>query len=139
MLCLQKVKLLYCFSEQSDGVRILYFVEVCYTDPPVAGLSWVAVQFGYKLLLQVATVFLAFKARNVDILGLNESKEVRALCVVTTPLTVIVAILRGTFSDYLNIVGASYSLGVSTSTAVILIFIFIPKVSLATAGGFDRF
>ena len=86
--------------------------------------------------MQVVTIFLAFKTRNVDVKGLNESKEVRALCVTTTPLTVIVAILRGTFSDYLNVVGASYSLGISTSTAVILIFIFIPKVSWASARGF---
>lgn len=102
---------------------------MCYTTPPSAGLSWVVVVFGYKLILQVATVFLAFKTRNVEVMGLNESKEVRALCVVTTLLTVIVVVLRGTFSDYLNVVGASYALGISTSTAVILTFIFIPKAS----------
>ena len=52
----------------------MYFVEVCYTNPPAAGLSWVVVAFGYKLLLQVVTVFLAFKTRNVEVMGLNESK-----------------------------------------------------------------
>lgn len=121
--------LLIFFCQQSDGVTITYFVEVCYTTPPSAGLSWVFVGFGYKLILQVATVFLAFKTRNVEVMGLNESKEVRALCVVTTLLTVIVAVLRGTFSDYQNVVGASYALGISTSTAVILTFVFIPKAS----------
>lgn len=90
---------------------------------------WISVLFGYKLLLQVIGVFLAFNIRKVKIKGLNDSKEVSAILYITTVLIGVVILVTFVFGDYINVDGGTYGLGITTATTVVLTFIFIPKVS----------
>ena len=96
------------------------------------GLIWVGLLFGYKVVLQVSAMVLACLTRKVQVKGLNESKEVQLVMIVTTPIVVLAMILRLALSDYLNVVGGSYSIGTVIVTGSALGIIFIPKVSQST-------
>jgi gamma-aminobutyric acid type B receptor len=82
--------------------------------------------------LQAIGVFLAFRIKKVKVKGLNDSREVSAILYVTTIITVAVFLVTIIFGDYINIDGGTYmyGLGVSTATTVVLVLIFVPKVSL---------
>ena len=96
----------------------------------MTGLYWVAVLFGYKVILQISGMVLAFLTRKIEVRGLNESREVQVVMIITTPLVVVALILRLVFDDYLNVVGTSYGLGTALVTGTTLGIIFLPKVSL---------
>ena len=102
-----------------------YYNLQCVSDK---GLIWVALIFGYKVLLQISGMVLAFLTRKVQVKGLNESKEVQLVMIVTTPIVVLGMILRLALSDYLNVVGGTYSIGTVIVTGSALGIIFIPKV-----------
>jgi len=84
------------------------------------GLYWVAVLFGYKVILQISGVILAFLTRKIEVRGLNESREVQAVMIITTPLVVVGMVLRQVFDGYLNVVGTSYGLGTAIVTGTAL-------------------
>lgn len=92
-------------------------------------IYWITVLFAYKFVLQGIGVFLAFSIRKVKIKGLNESREVSAILYTTTVITVAVCIVTLVFGDYINVDGGTYGLGISTATTLVLVFLFIPKVS----------
>ena len=94
------------------------------------GLYWVTVLFGYKVILQISGVVLAFLTRKIEVRGLNESREVQVVMIITTPVVVVGMVLRLVFNDYLNVVGTTYGLGTVIVTGTALGIIFIPKVSL---------
>ena len=93
-----------------------------------SGLIWVALLFGYKVMLQISGMVLAFLTRKVEVKGLNESREVQVVMIITTPIVVAALVLRLVLSDYLNVVGTVYALGVSLTGGTALSIIFIPKV-----------
>ena len=85
--------------------------------------------FGHKLILLFSGLVLAFLTRKVEVRGLSESREIRLVMFVTTPLAVGTLILRLVFKYYINTVGATYSLGIAAISLSTLGIIFIPKVS----------
>ena len=96
------------------------------------GLIWIALILGFKIVLQVSAMVLACLARKVQVKGLNESKEVQLVMIVTTPIIVVGMIISLVLSDYLNVVAGWYSLGIVFLTGSALGIIFIPKVSQST-------
>lgn len=74
---------------------------------------------------------LAFLTRKVEVRGLNESLEVQLVMFITTPIVVVALTLRLVFSDYLNVVGTLYALGVALVGGATLGIIFMPKVTTA--------
>ena len=48
--------------------------------------------------------------------------------IITTPMVVVALVLRLTLSDYLNVVGMLYALGISLTGGTTLGIIFLPKV-----------
>lgn len=121
------ILLLYT-STQSDGVEVVYYNMQCVSDK---GLIWVTLLFGYKLLFQITGMVLAFLTRKVEVRGLNESLEVQLVMFITTPIVVVALTLRLVFSDYLNVVGTLYALGVALVGGATLGIIFMPKVTTA--------
>ena len=95
----------------------------------MTGLYWVALLFGYKVILQISGMVLAFLTRKIEVRGLNESREVQVVMIITTPLVVVTLILKLVFDDYLNIRGISDGLSTPIITGTALGIIFLPKVS----------
>lgn len=113
-------------STQSDDIEVVYYNVQCVSDH---GLIWVTLLFGYKVVLQITGMVLAFLTRKVKVRGLNESLEVQLVMFITTPIVVVALTLRLVFSDYLNVVGTLYALGVALVGGATLGIIFIPKVT----------
>ena len=93
-------------------------------------LIWLPFIIGYKLVLQVIGVFLAFNIRKVKIKGLNDSKQISLILYVTTFIIIAATIGAFIFGDYINVDGGLFGLGISTATTCVLVFIFVPKVHM---------
>ena len=89
---------------------------------------WHGVLFGYKGLIQVVAILLAFGTRNVKVKGLNDSKYIAAIIYVTSICLVVVIISFATLRDKVNTLVAIYSLGFWCAATNILLLVFIPKV-----------
>ena len=85
--------------------------------------------YGYKIVLQVIAIILAFSIRKVKIKGLNDSREISAIVYITSIILVLVIVMTLALRDFINVAGTINSLGFSTAGTVVLGFIFIPKVS----------
>ena len=91
---------------------------------------WISVLFGYKAIIQIIGLYLAFKIRNIKIRGLNDSREVSISLYVTSVLLLIVMIVTFVYGDYIDVDGFVYGFGLSTAVTVVLSLTFIPKVLL---------
>ena len=89
---------------------------------------WHGVLFGYKALIQVVAILLAFGTRKVKVKGLNDSKSIAAIIYVTSICLVVVIISFATLRDMVNTLAAIYSLGFWCAATTILLLVFIPKV-----------
>ena len=86
-----------------------------------------AVLFGYKGVLQVLALLLAFRTRHVKVKGLDDSVYIAASVYVTSiVLTVIVSTY--TLRDYVNAYPAVVGMGLLLGTSAILGLVFIPRV-----------
>jgi hypothetical protein len=109
----------------TDDIEVVYHNLQCVSKK---GLIWIGVLFGTKVLLQVSGMVLAFLTRKVEVRGLNESREVQLVMIITTPIVLAGLVLRMLFSEYLNVVGTVYALGTSISGGATLGIIFLPKM-----------
>eukprot|EP00731_Ephydatia_muelleri_P021183 Em0013g910a len=88
---------------------------------------WHGVLFGYKGLIQVVAILLAFGTRNVKVKGLNDSRHIAAIIYVTSICLVVVIISFATLRDKVNTLAVIYSLGFWCAATIILLLVFIPK------------
>ncbi|KAL5470784.1 hypothetical protein EMCRGX_G028803 [Ephydatia muelleri] len=88
---------------------------------------WHGVLFGYKGLIQVVAILLAFGTRKVKVKGLDDSKYIAAIIYVTSICLVVVIISFATLRDKVNTLAAIYSLGFWCAATIILLLVFIPK------------
>ncbi|KAL5470791.1 hypothetical protein EMCRGX_G028810 [Ephydatia muelleri] len=89
---------------------------------------WHGVLFGYKGLIQVIAILLAFGTRKVKVKGLNDSKYIAAIIYVTSICLVVVIISFATLRDKVNTLAAIYSLGFWCAATI------IPVAGLHTKG-----
>ena len=90
---------------------------------------FLGITFGYKIVLQVIAIILAFSIRKVKIKGLNDSKETSAIIYTASIILVVVMATSLALRDFINVSGTINSLCLSTASSVVLGLIFIPKVS----------
>ena len=121
---------LFSFMLQ-DGQRIEYFVYVCTSNTV---LIWQGIVFGYKALLQIIAIFLAFGTRKVTIEGLNDAKYIAGIIYVTSIVLAVLIVSFVTLEVYLNALAAMYSTGFTVLATLIMGFVFIPKVRNDFAG-----
>ena len=93
-------------------------------------LFWLIPIFSYKILLQIITVFLAFRIRNVTIKRLNEAKEIRRIVYITSVILLVVMIDNFAFSQYIDIHAALSGFGFTAGSVVVLGLTLIPKVQV---------
>ena len=110
---------------QEHGITVQYTATTCTSSSEP---YWLSILFGYKVLIQVTGVVLAFKIRTIQIKDLNDTKETSAIIYITSILLAIVIIVTLTLGDYQNIDGSAYAFGICTSTTLVVAFTFIPKV-----------
>ena len=85
--------------------------------------------YGYKMILQIISLLLAFSIRKVKVKGLDDAKYIGAAIYVTS--IVMAAIIVATYSlkDIINGFAALFTLGIVLGTTVILTLVFVPLVS----------
>ena len=103
-----------------------YFLFVCKSEGQVA---LYAVLFGYKGLLQVIALILAFRTRKVKVKGLDDSKYIAAAIYVTSIVLAVIIVSTYTLRDYVNVYPAVVGMGFLLGTTTILALVFVPRVS----------
>ena len=111
---------------QDEGIKEISVISRCHssTEP-----YWLAVLFGYKIIIQITGIIFAFLIRKVKIKGLNDSKEVSAILYITSVILAVILVVNFVLGDYIDVDGFVYGFGVATAVTIVLLFTFVPKVS----------
>lgn len=116
------------YFSQDSGIRIINLFYSCQSDSDDDQI-WLGVLFGYKAILQIIGILLAFATRKVKVKGLNDAKYIAGVIYVTSIVIVVIIISFIALREYLNALAAIYSVGYLLDATAILGLIFIPKVS----------
>ena len=103
-----------------------HYVYQCFNS---SSFPWLLFLYIYLGLLQIIALILAIQTRKVRIKILNDSKEVAAIIYITSIVLVELAIVSFALSSFNNIHEALYDFGLLLVAIVILLLIFVPKVS----------
>ena len=91
-----------------------------------------ALLYGYKGLLQVIALILAFGTRKVKVKGMDDSKYIAAAIYVTSIVLAVTTVSTYTLMDYVNVYPAVVGMGFLLGTTMILGLVFVPRVSINT-------
>lgn len=108
------------------GYKTNYFTYVCESKERDI---WLGFLYGYKGVLQVIALFLAFGTRKVKVKGLNDSKFIAATIYITSIVLVIEIIASITLNEYVNTFSVLFATSIFIMATVILALVFIPQVS----------
>ena len=86
------------------------------------------VLYGYKMLLQIFALLLAFSIRKVKVKGLNDSKYIAAAVYITSISLAVIIVATYTLRTHINGFATLYSIGFCFGTTIILILVFVPLV-----------
>ena len=86
--------------------------------------------YGYKALLQVTALVLAFRTRKVKVKGLDDSKYIATAIYVTSIVLAVVIISTYTLRDYVNTYPGLVGMGLLVGTTMILALVFVPRASV---------
>ena len=89
---------------------------------------FIAILFGYKGVLQLLSLLLAFRTRSIKVKGLDDPKFIVSTVYITTIGLVVITMATFVLRAYLNIYTAIVCIALFLSTVVILGLVFIPKV-----------
>ena len=92
-------------------------------------IIWVGVSFGYKGLLQIIAMFMAFHTRRVKIAALNDSKEIAAIIYINSIILIVMGASVFGLERYHNIHSALFGLALLIQATMFLGVLFIPNVS----------
>ena len=104
-----------------------YFLYVCESDGQDALYG---VLYGYKGLITLFALLLAFRTRKVKVVGLDDSKYIAASIYVTSIVLAVTIVSTYTLIDYANAYPAVVGMGFLLGTTMILVLVFVPRVSL---------
>ena len=102
-----------------------YFTYVCSST---AKSIFLGVLYGYKMLLQVIALVLAFATRKVKVKGINDAKYIAAATYVTSIVLAVILVATYTLNEFVNSYPALFCTGFLIGTTVILGLVFVPKV-----------
>ena len=102
-----------------------YFTYVCSST---SRIIFLAVLYGYKMLLQIIALVFAFATRKVKVKGLDDSKYIAAATYVTSVVLAIVIVTSYSLREFVNAFAALFCTGFLIGTTVILGLVFVPKV-----------
>ena len=90
----------------------------------------VGILYGYKGIIQLIALIMAFRTRDIKVKGLDDAKYIISTVYITTVGIVITTVTLYVLREYLNISTATLTLTIFFSTTVILGLVFIPKVCI---------
>ena len=105
---------------------INYYIYIC---DSTARSIFLAVLYGYKMVLQIIALLFAFSIRKVKVKGLNDAKYIAAAIYVTSIVLAVIIVATYTLKDVVNGFAALFCTGFLVGTTFILILVFIPIVS----------
>ena len=91
-------------------------------------LIWIIIAYGYILLTQLVSIFLAFRTRKVKVKVLNDSKYIALIIYITSVIVTVMIIGAVILDDYINADAAVFSGLIMAFTTVVLSLVFVPKV-----------
>ena len=106
-------------------ITTLYFTYVCSSR---ARDIFLGILLGYKMLLQVIALILAFATRKVKVKGLDDAKYIAAATYVTSVVWAVLIVSTYTLKGFVNVFPCLFSTGYFVGTTFILGLIFMPKV-----------
>ena len=101
-------------------------IYICNSTPRSIYLG---VLFGYKMVLQVITLVLAFSIRKVKVKGLDDTKYIAAAIYVTSIVLSVIIVTIYSLVDIITAYDVLFCTGLLIGTSVILILVFVPLVS----------
>ena len=104
---------------------IQYFVAICKHGDFII---WESLSFGYKGILQLCAIFMAFHTHNVNVKALNESKEIAAIIYINSIVLVMLGVTEFVLERSHNVYAALFGLGLLIEATLFLGLTFIPKV-----------
>ena len=104
-----------------------YFIYVCSSTTRNIFLG---ILYGYKMLLQVIALVLAFSTRKVKVKGLNDAKYIAAAIYVTSIVLAVIVVATYSLNEFVNAYPALFCTGFLIGTTFILGLVFVPKVGL---------
>ena len=110
---------------QEFGLITMYFTYICSSK---ARDIFLGILYGYKMILQVIALVLAFSTRKVKVKGIDDAKYVAAAIYVTSIVLTVIIVATYTLKEFVNAFPALFCTGFVIGTTVILGLVFIPKV-----------
>ena len=104
-----------------------YFFYLCSSTARDVTLG---VLYGYKAMIQAATVIMALKARKVKVRGLDDYREIVLATYLSCLLLIIIITFTYTIGDRINVFAFTYSLSILVGATAILALVFVPKVTV---------
>ena len=95
---------------------------------PEPETSSMGILLGYKMLLQVIALILAFATCKVKVKGLDDAKYIAAATYVTSIVWAVLIVSTYTLKGVVNVYPCLFSTGYFVGTTFILGLIFLPKV-----------
>ena len=89
---------------------------------------WIAISFGYKALLQLGAIFMAFTTRKVKVKGLNDTKEIYAIIYINTVIITMLIVTEFALKNHRDAYIVLYGLAIFAQATLFLGLTFIPKV-----------
>ena len=86
--------------------------------------------YGYKMLLQIIAILLAFSIRKVKVKGLDDAKYIGAIIYVTSIMLAIIIVATYSLKDVINGFAALFCTEFLVGTTVILVLVFLPLVRI---------
>ena len=84
--------------------------------------------YGYKVVLQLATVIMAIKTRKVKIQAMNDYQEIVLATYISSFVLMIIFIFNIFVADRLNLYTVFTSFGFFVGATAIMVLVFVPKV-----------
>ena len=88
----------------------------------------IGVYNGYKVILQVIAMVLAFLTRKVKVKGLDDSKYIAAIVYITSIVLAVLIVSEYTINEFVDAYAVIVSTGIIVDSTCILGLVFIPKV-----------
>ena len=115
--------IVYLCMQNGRNERV--FIFVCAST---AATVWIAISFGYKALLQLGAIFMAFTTRKVKIKGLNDTKELYTIIYINTVIITMLIVTEFALRSHRDVYVTLYGLAIFAGATLFLGLTFIPKV-----------
>ena len=89
---------------------------------------FLGILYGYKMVMQVIALVLAFINRKVKVKGLDDAKYIAAAIYVTSIVLAVVIVATYSLKDFVNAFPTLFCTGFIIGTTSILGLVFVPKV-----------